>query len=356
MKQIIVATSILLLLLSCTITGQTTLETENIPIGGLFSLTGDGASWGGDELKAVQLVIDETNEEGGIDRKQIDFVFEDAKTTSRDAVTAYNALKSKADVTVVIGSTWEQTTEPIAPLAEQDQIVLISPSISGVIEDDKNYNYLFTTWYSELSGTKRVLQEMNKQNIGRAVIIHNTGIWPTFVSNLFEKHSEEYNIEVLQAKEMKPDAIYTGFSLDEYLQSFMKQAQELGLTVPIYSASATENELLLEWYGQYKYGVYHPVPKITERHTEFIAKYKAKYGEEPTSPSAAPAYDAAKLVIAALKDGARTGEEIKNWLDNVQDFPGTVVEKITFDEKGLLDVGTDAFVIRTVKNRTFKDI
>jgi len=45
--------------------------------------------------------------------------------------------------------------------------------------------------------------------------------------------------------------------------------------------------------------------------------------------------------------------EIKQWLDQVDNFAGIAVEKITFDEKGLLDAGADAFLIKTVKDGKF---
>jgi branched-chain amino acid transport system substrate-binding protein len=64
---------------------------------------------------------------------------------------------------------------------------------------------------------------------------------------------------------------------------------------------------------------------------EFVAKYKARYNEEPDS-IAALAYDAANLLASAMTAAPTLkGSEIRDALAATKDFPG-VCGAINFDE------------------------
>jgi len=342
-------------------TGQITKNPE-IRVGGLFALTGPGASWGHEEMLAVKLAFDDT---------QLKLIIEDTETQQKRTVTAALKLIDSDHVQVIIGPTWDESTAAVAPVVEEQKVVLISPSISGAVEEEREFSYLFTTWYSDISATKTVQRFMARQNHKKIAIVYTLNTWPQFTRNIFIQGAPEYNIQVikefpiidevhdyrtilLKLKSLQIDAVYFAFTSDESIEPFLKQAKELQLHVPLYSASQTENEQTVVWYGWHT--IYHPYPKTTSKLAQFNEKFKAKYGKKPVSPSAATAYDAGRLIAAALKSGARTGPEIRDWLDNLNNFPGTIVDTITFDEKGLLDAGPDAFVIKTVVDQEFVEI
>ena len=100
---------------------------------------------------------------------------------------------------------------------------------------------------------------------------------------------------------------------DDPLETLLQEARQVDLGVPIYIASPTEDPTKAQWYDAYLPGTFHFFPRVTNRLELFNERFKARFGEEPTSPSVAPAYDAANLVIGTFRSGARTGPEIRKY-------------------------------------------
>ena len=144
------------------------------------------------------------------------------------------------------------------------------------------------------------------------------------------------------------------FNVDENMIPFLNQANEFGLNKPVFSGTNTETEELAKAYSAYPPRVFKG--KIGREDRAFTAAYKSRYGEDPYIP-AANAYDAAKLIIAAFKSGARTGPEIRNFLTNVKDFPSAAFGTMSFDEKGaVLTSDQGVFVVKTAKEGKFIEI
>ena len=54
---------------------------------------------------------------------------------------------------------------------------------------------------------------------------------------------------------------------------------------------------------------------------EFVRRYQARYPEEPDL-FAAQAYDAMRMVISAIEQGARDGQDVRDYLSGIKRFPG----------------------------------
>lgn len=348
---------LLLFLVACA-TGHMTTE-PTIKIGGLFALTGGGESWGADELKSVQLAIEEANAEGG----NFLLIPEDTHTTQTVAVTAATKLITLDNVAAIIGPTWDEDTAAVAPLAQRHGKVMISPSISEGVEATVNYPYLFSTWYSDISAVQKISSFVTSQGHDNIAVVYNLNTWATFQKDLFEKETAEeleifaasnqvqdFRTILLKIKE-QADAVYVAFTSDETLLPFMKQAQELGLDIPLFLGHQTESETMLEWQLAYQGGVYHPYPKETEAHKGFVERFTKKHGQPPTGPSAAPAYDAAKLIITGLQQD----QPLQEWLTTA-DIEGVTVPQLRFTSKGMIAAGPEAFDVRKATSEGFATV
>lgn len=71
-------------------------NSDTFKIGGIGPTTGDAAAYGTAVQNGAQLAVDEINEAGGINGKQIEFQFEDDQNNSEKSVNAYNTLKIKS--------------------------------------------------------------------------------------------------------------------------------------------------------------------------------------------------------------------------------------------------------------------
>ena len=101
---------------------------ETFVIGALDSLTGLGESYGVPLSQTKLLAVEEINAAGGVNGRLLRLVVEDSKCTANDAITAYRRLTDVEGVKIILGSTCSSGTLGVAPLAEKDGVILLSPS------------------------------------------------------------------------------------------------------------------------------------------------------------------------------------------------------------------------------------
>ncbi|MFA6269497.1 MAG: ABC transporter substrate-binding protein, partial [archaeon] len=104
---------------------------ETIKIGYLGPLTGDMASIGEGQLKAVLLAVDEINSKGGINGAKIELIAEDGTCDGKAAITAMTKLVEVDNVKYVVGGQCSSETIAAAPLAEKNKVLLLSPLSSN---------------------------------------------------------------------------------------------------------------------------------------------------------------------------------------------------------------------------------
>ena len=97
-------------------------------IGALDSLTGVGESYGVPLSQSKLLAVEEINAGGGINGRMLRLAVEDSKCTANDAITAFRKLVDVEGVRIILGATCSDGTLGVAPLAEREGIVLLSPS------------------------------------------------------------------------------------------------------------------------------------------------------------------------------------------------------------------------------------
>jgi len=114
-----------------------------------------------------------------------------------------------------------------------------------------------------------------------------------------------------------------------------RQARELGISVPLLGGDGWDSPALIEVAGEAIEGCYmtnhYFADDPNEQVRKFVQAYKKRYGEVPDA-LAATAYDAAGMLIAAIKRAGTTeGKAIRDALAATKDYPG-VTGNITLDE------------------------
>ena len=108
--------------------GAAAASEEPFVIGALSSLTGVGESYGVPLSQSKLLAVDEINAAGGINGRMLELIVEDSKCTANDAITAYRKLTDVDGVKIILGATCSGGTLGVAPIAEKDGVVILSPS------------------------------------------------------------------------------------------------------------------------------------------------------------------------------------------------------------------------------------
>ena len=123
---------------------QTDASQRPFVIGALDSLTGVGESYGIPFSRSKLLAVEEINAAGGINGRPLKLIVEDSKCTSADAITAYKRLTDVEGVKIILGATCSGATLGIAPLAEQEGVILFSASSTSPDISDAG-DYIFRT-------------------------------------------------------------------------------------------------------------------------------------------------------------------------------------------------------------------
>lgn len=343
---------------------------DTINIGAMFALTGYGAEWGSDELKGAMLAIDKTNSNGGINGQKIRLITEDSKTDSIEAVKAMNKLLYVDEVKYFLGTTWEADSTAIAPIAKKNNIIMISPSSYKGIEDENSSN-LFSTYppYGyEIANMKNFFK---KEELKNFVLIYNNEFFSEVMKEIFIEESSENDWTVLQTYGLDVDeknyetillkikdlgnidAIYAPLSNEPNKGLLMRQLKRLNMSLKVISTSSTQNNDLLNEYKDELEGLYYAFPQEVPKYLQFEDDFERKYGIKPTSPSAATSYDATMLLIDALKSGARTTQEVSEYLHKVENYEGAS-NVITFNSNGI--ISNKKYIVKTIEGGNFVEV
>ncbi len=334
-------------------------EDETIKIGALLPLTGEVMIWGENTKNGMELALEEINKEG-INGKEIEIIYEDSQCSPSKTSTSIQKLISVDRVNVVIGEICSSATLAAAPIAESNQVVLISPG-SAADSISEAGDFIFRNYPKNMQITESVIEVLD--NLGRnriAIMYVNNDYGISLKENaekifageiaIAEAHDQkatDFRTTLAKVKEQNVDAVFLAtYYTDGAL--ILKQAKELNLDVLFVGPDVFDDPEVVKIAGNAADGIIFSTvkPGAGPAFTEFSSKYKNKYNKEPGF-LADFGFDALNVIAEAMRQGNFEGEEIKNFLYDLKDYPGAS-NTITFDSKG--DVANSALVIKTIKN------
>jgi len=368
--SIVVAVFIIVVVTAITWMTKQNEEAKGIvAIGSILPMSGEGAKYGALARDAIELVISDVNKEGGIQGKTITVQYEDSKGNGRDGVSALQKLITVNHVPAVIGGLFSSVTLAMAPVAERNHIVVLSPTSSAPSITNAG-DYIFRNCASDVFEGK-VMADAAYEKLGirnvAIVYINNdygVGIVETFkkaftglggkilAAEAFSQGAVDFRAQLTKIVALHPEGVYiVGY---KELGNLLKQAYEMGVKTQFMSTVMFEDPDILAVAGKAADGViysaraYDPNSKnpVVQK---FVADFNKQYGSIPDI-FAAYAYDAARIMVHAMRHGGPNADEIKNALYATRDFPG-VTGTTTFDKNG--DVSQPAY-LKTVRNGQFE--
>lgn len=351
------------------LTGCTKNDNKTINIGVISSLTGTVSPYGVRAWEGIQLATDEINSSGGILGKKIKLLVEDDKSSSSDAVSAFNKLVNVNKVPVVLGPIGSSQAMACAPIANERKVVEFSPA-AATPDYTNTGDYTFR---NRASATLEVetMADIALKNLGMKKVailyINNdvgTSFYPVFQKKFesdggtivgiesFDQGSTDIRTQLIKIKNMNPDGVYLIGHVTESGYA-LKQARELGLKMRFIGHLALEGPDLFKIAGNAAEGVIYTATGYDAHSTNpkvkaFEEKYRSKYNKDGDI-FAATAYDAVYILKKAIEEGGYDAEGIKNALYRIKDFPG-VTGSTTFDKNG--DV-KKPIMVKMVKDQKF---
>ena len=163
------------------------VTTEPIKIGFVGPLSGDVANLGQNIRAAVEVARDEINNQGGINGRKIQVIFEDGKCDSKAATAAGNKLINLDKVKMIVGGVCSGETLAIAPMAEKNNVILISPASTNPKVTQAG-DYVFRLIPSDSFQGKFAAEYMYNTLGKRSIaVLYTKNDWGVGVSNVFKK-------------------------------------------------------------------------------------------------------------------------------------------------------------------------
>ena len=329
-------------------------EPETYRIGVMESLTGAGETYGTVAWQSKQMALDEINSAGGINGRMLELVVEDSKCSAQDAITAYNKLTNVDGVKIILGTSCSGAMLGVAPLAEEDGVVLFSGLASNPDIADAG-DYIFRTQISDIEVGINTGNTLWSDGIRKlATITEETdyaeGVRRTSVAQ-FEKNGGEvvaaerfatdvtdFRTQLTKLFAADPDALHIAPQSEFAAGAIVKQARELGYQGPIYGETVSVGTTAQDIAGDAATGMkaITAAPDPTNaKSREVLANFRERY-EYITLPwHLGSAYDNVYIAAECLR---QTGDDQD--ADGFRDclygltWSGAIGNNYSFDENG----------------------
>lgn len=318
---------------------------ETVRLGNSAPLTGAQSVYGITTNNGIKLAIEEINEAGGIDGKKVEWFEHDDKGEITDAVTNYNMLMEE-NVDAIFGGVPSKPALAMAESAANDEVVYITPTgtQSNITEGKDN---VFRTCFTDpFQG--EVLANFADDKLAAkkvAVLRNQSSDFSMGVSDVFVEKAKEAGMEVVadesygdndtdfkaqltNIKGENPDVLL----IPDYYEKvalIVPQVRQAGIGATLLGADGWDTVLSVldssnfdAIEGSY-FSNQFTLENPDERVQKFIADYKEKYGENP-STFAAEGYDTVYLYKQAVDEAGST-----NWEDVVAALKDIKFEGIT---------------------------
>jgi len=330
---------------------------QTIKIGLYTAMTGSLAPYGQSTRSGMLMAIDEVNAVGGVQGKRLQLITEDNAGKPEQSVTVVQKLISSDNVLAILGEVASSNSLAAAPLCQKAKVPMITP-ISTSPEVTKKGDYIFRTCFIDpfqgTIGARFAAKQLKAKTV--AILVDNKSDYSRGLARFFEQEFNktgkvvatfyysagdgDFRVQLTAIKAKKPDVLFIpGYYTEVSLIAL--QARQLGLKQPLLGGDAWDSPKLVEIGKNAVQGAYfstHYAPASKEKRVQdFVAAYKKKYNGTTPDSLAALGYDAAQMLVAAIKKSGSTTtsensrQKLRDALAQTTNFPG-VTGDITLDK------------------------
>jgi branched-chain amino acid transport system substrate-binding protein len=323
---------------------------ETLRIGAIYALSGPGASLGIPERDTVVMLEEQINAAGGINGHPIEVIIYDDESDGTKGLLAAKKLVEEHKVNVVIGPTTSGVSLALVPYFTEMEIPLVSAAAAARIVEPINERYwIFKTAQSDYLVFEAIVKYLNENNLKKVGFISEASGYGDSGRSELEKLAPKAGIDVVayerfdsgdrdmtaqltKIRRQNPDAIIV-WSIPPAAAVVQQNIFDMGFTIPVIQSHGIGNQTFIDVAGQAAEGVIFPAGKLLiandlldsepQKKTivNFRDDYMKKYSGNP-STFAGHGWDGMMLVMDALESGARTPQEIRDYLENKKNFVG----------------------------------
>ena len=297
---------------------------DKVIIGSQSDLSGPLASWGVSAINGAKMRIDDFNAAGGANGRTIEFLVEDSQYQVPLAVRATNRLVQRGDVFAILLGTGTGHTLASYEITDKLGIPNVFPlSAARSLAEPVHplHVSLFVSYQDQAAGAIRYFK--TKDNIETVCLQTLANEYGEEVTEGVRAVSEELGIEIVQTGSHRPtetdfagvstairnadcDLVYLGTSGRDTIALYTTLRQ-LGVTAPIVGNMVSYLPVVATAAGGAMDGLYVVTPVVDADwknadafQADFVARYRAAFGQDPTVQSQI-GWIAADLTTKALE-------------------------------------------------------
>lgn len=320
----------------------------------MATLSGKYSDLGVEARNGVMLAVKEINCSGKTNTKKLKVVYKNAEADPHVAIAKLRELKASG-INIVIGPTLSTLAVPIVKWANENGVILLSPTVSTSQLTGKKDNFFRiipdTSTKAKKLG-KYVKNSFHVSKICAFLDIGNEEYTLDFLNSflsVFDLKPNELECLIKYNFEHSTVANFTGLHL------IMNHAPDLVvIATPAIDAAiitqlvrnfnpnaiicannwAKTEEFILNVGPSMNRIFFEDIDPcvVSEAISEFKKKYFKSYGQLP-SFAAMQGYDSVKVLYRALKISQENNEPLRKTLTEIRDFPG-ILSPISIDEYG----------------------
>ena len=325
---------------------------DTINLGVIFPLSGPQAHFGVESSDGIILAAERINREGGLLGRQIHLNVNDDENLPANTVAHFLRLTTQEGIGIVMGSSTSGATLAIAPMAQQQGVVVISPSATafGVTQvGDFIFRTCFIDMFQGVVGANFAFDTLGAR---RAAVLYdqgadyNRGLAHAFIAQFQARGGQivaqqqymtgavDFSAQVTAIAASNPDVVFLpNFLNDVALQAMQLRAQ--GVNVPLVGGDGWDgvvgiagNEIAAGggafWSGSFSAETTDPMG------SQFVRDFQARFGRTATQ-FAALGYDTMLLIADAItRAGTTDSRAVRDALAATD--ASFVTGRITFDE------------------------
>jgi len=349
----VVSLSTLLLFVVATISGcggtvASTSGSDGIKIGVVYEMTGGTATFGTAAANGAKLAAKEINAKGGVLGKQIQLVIADNKSEPSESSNAMTKVITQDKVIAVTGFTTSSNAIAASAVAEANKIPFITAAATNpkVTVDEKTgkvkdntFRVCFIDPFQGTVGANFVLNDLKLKNA--AVMIDNSSDYSKGLASFFKDNyiknggtiiaeeaylqkDQDFKALLVKINSLNPQVIYVPGYYEE-VAKIIKQAREMGITVPFVGGDGWDSPKLVEIgtsaaLNNTYFTNHYSVEDTSPASKAFVDAYKKEYGQTPDA-MAVLGYDAMYVMVDAIKRANSTEPaKIREALAATKDF------------------------------------
>lgn len=281
---------------------------ETIKIGAIWDVTGGASSMGVPERNAFNLLVEQTNEEGGINGKKLEVIEADNQSDETKALTEAKRMINQENVLAIVGASQSTTSLAIVPVAQQAGVPYIANGSARKIIDGNEW--VFTTPPSDEALIRSLLVNMQEKGIKKIAMLRVNNDFGMSGEAAFKKLAPEYGLELLGIEQFNADIKDAKVQINNVMKdepealivwglvpataTVARDLNDLGHKdkIEMYAASGAVSQQLVELAGSASEGIIMPTYKLLVADSlddsdsqaklvkEFKAAYEAKYDDK----------------------------------------------------------------------------